>query len=53
MICNFINSVKAQNWTPPNTSSVVVTQDARIGVGVSLPSEYNQYKTNRKKRYVI
>ncbi len=39
MICNFINSAKAQDWTPPNTSNVVITQDARVGVGVAQPSE--------------
>lgn len=39
MICNFINGVKAQDWTPPNTANVVVTQDARVGVGVAQPSE--------------
>ncbi len=39
MICNFINGAKAQDWTPPNTTNVVVTQDARIGVGVAQPSE--------------
>ncbi len=28
----------AQDWTPPNTNDVVVTQDANVGIGVTNPT---------------
>jgi hypothetical protein len=38
MFFNFINEVCAQDWTPPNTNDVVITQDANVGIGVTNPT---------------